>query len=691
MNFINLQRQFHDLTEGSELEETERLVALSEYEFGDTFGWNKLLESKRIVLLAEAGSGKTQEMKQQAKRLIEEGQFGFFVPLDELDREGIVDILSPPEVENFNRWKANGQETAWFFLDAVDELKLVGGKLRRALNRLSGQLSGLMDRARVIVSCRPSDWRYVVDLDTVKSTLSIPPRSSKASFQPSSEAFIQPIKEEHDHALTNTEKFGEFNGGDSVRIVRMLPLNGRQIKLFAEESGVNDAESFLDAVSQEDALTFARRPLDLSDLITEWANSGCLGSRTRQHEGNVAAKLKDGPERPDRGVLPGTKARLGAERLALAVALTRRRAIRSPEQAVVSEATDGILDAAGILADWTEEERQTLLRCALFDPATYGRLRFHHRSIQEYLASCQLWRLRKQGMSIRALFRLLFAERFGYRLVIPSMTPIAAWLALCDDAVRQELIQREPQTLISYGDPAAIPHSARKDLLRAFVAEYSRNMELAPRFIADDVRRLSHPDLGPVIRDCWKAKPVNHAVCGLLLQLIWLGPVQDCGDLAYGAARSEHWEDANRILAIRALLACDCKDKVRELANEMLTRPENWPAEIVFAVAPDLFPEVIGAEQLALLIEKRSPVSGETVRSFDWHLQQVVENVDPKSEQATNLREKLVDLIWSGREAQQELHNIRSDVQVFITSTRHFVRTTTSCGVTSPNADLPEN
>ena len=662
MNFINLQRQFHDLKEGCELDDTERLVALSEYEFGDSFGWSKMLESKRVVLLAEAGSGKTQEMKQQAKRLVEDGEFGFFVPLDELDQESVVGILSPPEVQSFERWKANGQDTAWFFLDALDELKLVGGKLRRALNRLSRELSGLLDRARVIVSCRPSDWRYVVDLDTVKSMLSTPPRSSKALFHPSEEAFVQPLREDHEYPLTFTEDDGRATDGEGVRIVRMLPLNGKQIKLFAEASGVNDAESFLDAVNQEDALTFARRPLDLCDLITAWANSGCLGSRARQHEGNVEAKLKDHPDRPDRGVLPDSRARLGAERLALALALTRQRTIRSPEQAVGTEVTDGVLDGAGILIDWTEEERQTLLRRALFDPATYGRLRFHHRSIQEYLAACRLWRLREEGMTTKALFRLLFAERFGYSymLVIPSMRPITAWLALWDDAVRQELIQREPETLISYGDPAAVPLSARKNLIRIFFAQYSQNKEFAPRFFADDVRRLSHPELGPVIRECWRAGPANHDVQGFLLQLIWLGPVRDCGDLAYLAARNAHWADGNRIAAIRALLACGCKEKVRDLANEMLTHPENWPAEIVFAVASDLFPEIIGAEGIATLIEKRSLVSGQAVRNFDWHLRQIVGSVDPKSEQAANLREKFVDLIWNGREEQQELHKIRS-------------------------------
>ena len=50
----------------------------------------------------------------------------------------------------------------------------------------------------------------------------------------------------------------------------------------------------------------------------------------------------------------------------------------------------GVLDAATILPDWTPAERQALLRRALFDPATYGRVRFHHRSVQEYLAARRL-------------------------------------------------------------------------------------------------------------------------------------------------------------------------------------------------------------------------------------------------------------------------------------------------------------
>ena len=88
-SFIDVQRRFHDLTE-KELEDTESLLALSEYDFGPAVGWSDLLEDDRVVLLAEAGAGKTMEMSEQAKRLAGEGRFAFFVPLESLDREAIA-------------------------------------------------------------------------------------------------------------------------------------------------------------------------------------------------------------------------------------------------------------------------------------------------------------------------------------------------------------------------------------------------------------------------------------------------------------------------------------------------------------------------------------------------------------------------------------------------------------------------
>ena len=54
--FIDLDRRFHPLTD-SELEDAENLAIRSDY--GSGIGWPKLLKCRRLILLAEAGAGKT--------------------------------------------------------------------------------------------------------------------------------------------------------------------------------------------------------------------------------------------------------------------------------------------------------------------------------------------------------------------------------------------------------------------------------------------------------------------------------------------------------------------------------------------------------------------------------------------------------------------------------------------------------
>ena len=264
---------------------------------------------------------------------------------------------------------------------------------------------------------------------------------------------------------------------NTLRTVVMLPMSDRQIERFARQSGVRDATAFLAEVRRQDARIFAGRPLDLAALIANWKHSGVVGTRAQQHETNVTAKLKDDPNRPDSGVVADDRARDGAERLALALSLTRTRTIRSPEQTLNIDRAEGVLDPASILSDWTEAERQALLRRALFDPATYGRVRFHHRSIQEYLAARRLRTLREHGMPTKSLLRLLFAESYGVKVALPSMRAIAAWLALWNDDVRRELIEREPEALLELGDPGSLDMATRAP---ARVRRHVRRGTIAP-------------------------------------------------------------------------------------------------------------------------------------------------------------------------------------------------------------------
>ena len=78
--FIDLQRRFRELSD-SELEDIESLLAWSGSEFGPDIGWSELLEYARVILLAEAGAGKTEEMREQTNRLTGEGRFAFFISI----------------------------------------------------------------------------------------------------------------------------------------------------------------------------------------------------------------------------------------------------------------------------------------------------------------------------------------------------------------------------------------------------------------------------------------------------------------------------------------------------------------------------------------------------------------------------------------------------------------------------------
>ncbi|MCI5212006.1 MAG: hypothetical protein D3910_25225, partial [Candidatus Electrothrix sp. ATG2] len=319
MKFIELGRRFRDITE-EELGNPELLFSFGESVLDSTTDdWKKLLESRRVVLLAEAGSGKTEEMKAQARRLKEEeGKYAFYADLAPLDHQSLLDSLSADDEQAFTTWKSEHDIPAWFFLDSVDELKLTQGKLKRAVNRFAKGVYEQLDRVYVIISCRPSDWKFDLDLEAVKNTLPIHYAEVPPVDLTGEELFLAPLRRDDE----KQEKVSDEETNE-VRTVIMLPLTPGQIKTYAHSCGAEDVEAFIEEIQQQEAWLFANRPLDCENLVRIWNDRKELGTRPQQHEANITAKLKDDSERPDNNLLSNEKARAGAERLALALALTR--------------------------------------------------------------------------------------------------------------------------------------------------------------------------------------------------------------------------------------------------------------------------------------------------------------------------------------------------------------------------------
>ena len=173
----------------------------------------------------------------------------------------------------------------------------------------------------------------------------------------------------------------------------------------------------------------------------------------------------------------------------------------------------------------------------------------------------------------------------------------------------------------------------------------------------DEVRRLAAPELGTTVRELWGTGPQNPDVRELLLEVIWQGPVKDCVEIALAAANDSSLETRHRIIAIRALIAAGESSRLRELADSFLASPTTWPNELVHVIAPELFPFVVSTAELIALMERTEEPASVT-KGFGWTVRQITSSIEPWSQLGVDLRNRLAELIWSGRNPSQVWYQI---------------------------------
>ena len=131
--FIELGRTFHELSEHAGKSDDVDLSQV--FQVKNNLTWNDVLKIPRMVILSEAGSGKTQEIRNAAKRLRAEGKPGFFLRL-ELIPDDFDIAFEVGTHKEFETWLASG-EMGWLLLDSVDEARLRSPlDFERAVRRL---------------------------------------------------------------------------------------------------------------------------------------------------------------------------------------------------------------------------------------------------------------------------------------------------------------------------------------------------------------------------------------------------------------------------------------------------------------------------------------------------------------------------------------------------------------------------
>jgi energy-coupling factor transporter ATP-binding protein EcfA2 len=149
MKFIDLNRQFIDITDTDAEEAAIRSYTKRIFGHADD-SWDKLLKSRIIVILGEAGSGKTKELKNQTRILKARNENAFFIPLNDLIDSQLSTVLLPEDERAFRGLNGNSGIIT-FFLDSVDEAKFRKiGDFERTFNNFIRGIDHIKGHVRFI-------------------------------------------------------------------------------------------------------------------------------------------------------------------------------------------------------------------------------------------------------------------------------------------------------------------------------------------------------------------------------------------------------------------------------------------------------------------------------------------------------------------------------------------------------------
>jgi hypothetical protein len=595
-------------------------------------GWPELLQSKRILIISEAGSGKTFECQEQQKLLWGKGEPAFFLEFSELAKCKLPEMLVGEEEKRLKEWVDSQSDIATFFLDSIDELKISQGSFRQALVNLRKGIADQLGRARIVITTRPTSF----DINLVHEILEIPPRRDEEA---SGEMFAQIAmrgsvknndgKEDHTHH--------EF------RTVALLPLSDDQIMDFAHDQNIENPRELLDARKKNNAQEFARRPQDLIELCQDWRIEKRIRKHSEQVLTNIRIKLKPRDDRKERFALSMDKAVDGASRLALAMQVTRRFTIRhDPAKDTVEEGV--ALDPALILSDWNPEEIKALLECPIFGFANYGRVRFHHRSVAEYLAAKRLLDMRKKGMTVRTLQQLIFAETKGKIIVRPSKRPVAGWLALEEHMIFELLRDHEPAVLLSEGDPESLMTIQRAEALRAYVERYGKGGWRGLDIPDIQIHRFASPELAPDINRLWSAGIENQEIRELLLDMIGMGRISECSDIAYESARNSSSSNGERLAAFKALVQLN-DSRLNSVVTEIAENASTLPDTIARGALYLFFPKHLSASQFCKIL---TCIKVKSIDILDWSLTRMIAEAELNDFALNDFRDHLFELLSEG-------------------------------------------
>ncbi|EMR47911.1 NACHT domain-containing protein [Pseudomonas putida] len=502
--------------------------------------WPDLLSQPRVILLSEAGSGKTAEIRDIAHQLRSEGKTAFFLRIEYVI--SLMDIaFEVGSYVEFQAWCESGTE-GWLLMDSVDEAKLRSpSDFELAMRKLGVLTKQAAERAHIVITGRISAWRAKSDLQVCQREfpVALDPRSPVRKDEPSS-PFV---------------------------IVTLDDIQSDQIDTFLKAKGVEDIERFKIAVDRKEAHSLTTRPLDFLELVNYWKSFGRIGSRAELMRASIDRRLRehDSNRSFSRPIAP-SKLRVGARLLAAATTLGQTSAIRIPD----GDKNNRGLPLDEVLRDWDEMEWDTLLSRPIFDKGIYGTARFHHRSVREYLAAEWLHQLILNEASRHKVEGLFFKIQYGLEVIDPTMRPVLTWLAILDPKICARVERVDPSVFFEGGDPSQLPLATRRNVLRKACEHLAQPAHTWGMTDHSAIMRFAQADLIQDIKSLLELYGSNNDVSWFLLKMIWQGEVVGAlPEATEFALNAQHKH--SRLAAIRVVLDLGAAKDIADVRNALLS------------------------------------------------------------------------------------------------------------------------
>ena len=110
-----IERTFRDLSD-AEAVDIDKASRLARMEWSGRLGWDDILQSRRVLIVSEAGTGKTFECRRQQEILWNAGEPAYFLDLATLSGSSVRDMLTGDEERRLDTWLRSQSEVATFLI-----------------------------------------------------------------------------------------------------------------------------------------------------------------------------------------------------------------------------------------------------------------------------------------------------------------------------------------------------------------------------------------------------------------------------------------------------------------------------------------------------------------------------------------------------------------------------------------------